>query len=128
MLLLLHLRRGYDPLIQFVHEDDLAKIIMLCLSQRKAGIYNVAGEGEVQYSEVARLCGKRLIALPERLLRLLMSFSWMLHLQSESPPSGLEFIKYPPIISTQKLKNELGFQFTYSSSDALLSFLEHRVS
>ncbi len=119
---------GYDPPIQFVHEDDLAKIIMLFLSQRKAGIFNVAGEGEVQYSEVAKLCGKRLVALPERVLHLLLSFSWMLHLQSESPPSGLEFIKYPPIVSTQKLKSELGFQFSYSSKDALLSFLGHKVS
>jgi UDP-glucose 4-epimerase len=113
----------YDPPMQFVHEDDLTEIIMTFLNQKKGGIFNVAGDGEIRYSEVARLCRKRTIALPERLLHLLMGFSWALHLQNESPPSGLEFIKYPPIVSTEKLKNELGFQFNYSSKEALVSFI-----
>lgn len=119
---------GYDPSMQFVHEDDLAEIIATFLIRPKAGIFNVSGDGEIRYSEVARLRGKRSIALPEKLLRLLMGFSWMLRLQNESPVSGLEFIKYPPIVSTQKLKSELGFKFKYSSRDALLSFLERKVS
>lgn len=119
---------GYDPPMQFTHEDDLAKVIMLFLAQRKAGIFNVAGDGEIRYSEVAKLYGKRLVALPERVLRLLLGFSWKLRLQSESPTSGLEFIKYPPIVSTKKIRSELGFQFNYSSRDALLSFLVHKVS
>jgi UDP-glucose 4-epimerase len=112
---------GYDPPMQFVHEDDLVEIIMTFLSQRKGGIFNVAGDGEVRYSEVARLSGRQIIALPERLLHLLMSFSWALRLQNESPTSGLEFIKYPPLLSTEKLKREVGFQFSYSSGDALIS-------
>ena len=63
------------------------------------------------------------MAIPERVLRLLRGFSWVLRLQNESPASGLEFIKYPPIVSTEKLKGELGFQFSYSSRDELASFV-----
>ncbi len=114
---------GYDPPMQFVHEDDLVEIIMTFLSQRKSGIFNVAGSGLIRYSEIARLSGRRTIAVPEKLLRVLMGFSWALRLQNESPASGLEFIKYPPIVSTEKLKSEIGFQFGYSSRDALLSFV-----
>ena len=114
---------GYDPPIQFVHEDDLIEVIITFLSQRKAGIFNVAGDGEIRYSEIARLSGRKTITLPERLLSSLMSFSWKLRLQSESPTSGLEFIKYPPIVSTEKLKSELGFHFRYSSRDAVASFV-----
>jgi len=115
---------GYDPPMQFIHEDDLVEIITCFLGQHKAGVFNTAGEGEIRYSEIARLRRKRTLALPDKLLRLLMGFSWMLRLQSESPVSGLEFIKYPPIVSTDKIKSEMGFQFGYSSRDALLSFLE----
>ena len=32
--------------------------------------------------------------------------SWALHLQSESPVSGLEFIKYSPVVSIDKLAEE----------------------
>jgi UDP-glucose 4-epimerase len=117
---------GYDPPMQFVHEDDLVEIIMTFLSQRKSGIFNVAGSGQIRYTEVAKLARKRTIALPERLLHLLMGFSWALRLQRESPTSGLEFIKYPPIVNAEKLKSELGFQFSYSSRDAITSFLSAR--
>jgi UDP-glucose 4-epimerase len=119
---------GYDPMMQFVHEDDLVELIATFLIQKEAGIFNVAGDEEIRYSDVARLSGKRMLKLPERLLHLLMGFSWALHLQNESPTSGLEFIKYPPIVSTEKLKNSMGFQFRYSSREALLSFLGSEVS
>ncbi|MFC1924925.1 NAD-dependent epimerase/dehydratase family protein [Chloroflexota bacterium] len=114
---------GYDPPIQFVHEDDLTEVMVNFLSQRKAGIFNVAGDGEIRYSEVAELSRKKVIALPGILLYIVMGLSWKLRLQSESPTSGLGFIKYPPVVSTEKIKNELGFRFNYSSRDALLSFL-----
>ncbi len=113
---------GYDPPMQFVHEDDLIELITTLFGQKRAGIFNVAAEGELRYSEIARLLGRRMLALPESLLRPLMGFLWALHLQSESPTSGLEFIKYPPVVSTEKLNNETAFQFRFSSSEALLSY------
>jgi UDP-glucose 4-epimerase len=115
---------GYDPPLQFTHEDDLIDIMGVCLAQRKGGIYNVAGEGTLKYSEVAQMAGKRLLKLPEPLLKTAISLSWRMHLQSASPASGLEFIKYPPVVSTEKLKTELGFRFRYSSREALASFVK----
>ncbi len=117
---------GYDPPMQFVHEQDIIELITDCISQGKAGIYNVAGDGEVRYSDVARLAHRRMLKLPERLLNGLMAFSWTLHLQNDSPPSGLEFIKYPPVVSTEKLKKETGFRFRHSSEAALFSFLSSK--
>ena len=113
---------GFDPRLQFVHEDDLIRLIQVFLSQKKGGIFNVAGDGELAYSEVARLIGKRMLKLPARLLEFLMSMSWAIHLQSDSPASGLKFIKYPPVVSTEKLK-ETGFRFQYSTKEALSSFI-----
>jgi hypothetical protein len=55
-----------------------------------------------------------------------MGFSWALRLQNESPASGLEFIKYPPIISTEKVNREVGFQFRYSSGEAVAAFVSAR--
>jgi hypothetical protein len=49
--------------------------------------------------------------------------SWALHLQNESPVSGLEFVKYPPVVSTDKLAKETGFRFQYSTEEALSSFV-----
>lgn len=115
---------GYDPSMQFVHEDDLVELIVTILKQEKAGVFNVAGEGYVRYSDIAGLCGRRTISLPCWLLRLILKASWKLHLQNESPAGGLEFIKYPPIVSIDKLKKETGFSFAYSSQEALASFIK----
>ena len=114
---------GYDPPMQFVHEDDLVELIITLLRKRKTGTFNVSGDGEVSYSEVIRLTGRRTVAFPEKFLRLVLGLSWALRFQNESPTSGLEFIKYPPVVSTEKLKRETGFRFNHSSREALLSFL-----
>ncbi len=114
---------GFDPPLQFVHEDDLTGLMVAMLKRRQEGVFNVAGDGEVRYSEVARLCRSRMVALPDRLLRWLMAFSWALRLQDESPPGGLEFIKYPPLLDTGRLKKETGFRLRYSSQEALEVFI-----
>ncbi len=113
---------GYDPPMQFIHEDDLTSILGTMITSPKEGIFNVAGGGVIKYSEVAGLLGKKVLKLPGKLLELFISFSWSTHLQSASPASGLEFIKYPPVVSTDKLKSELNFSFRYSSQQALSSF------
>jgi UDP-glucose 4-epimerase len=114
---------GFDPRMQFVHEDDLIQAIEIFLSQRRGGIFNVAGEGDLRYSEVAKLASKRLLRLPNSLIKPLMRMSWALRLQNDSPYAGLEFIKYPPVVSTGKLLKETGFRFQYSTEEALSSFL-----
>ena len=114
---------GHDPLMQFVHEDDLVELMLTVLNRKHPGIFNVAGEGTIHYRELATLSSKRLVVLPDSLLRFIMNFSWHLHLQSESPAEGLSFIKYPVVLSTEKIKRETGFQFKYSSRDAVNSFI-----
>ena len=113
----------FNPVMQFVHEGDLVRLIEALLNQRTGGIFNVAGDGELRYGEVANLVGKKMLRLPEWLLKSLMRTSWVMHLQNDSPASGLEFIKYPPVISTEKLKKETGFGFEYSTREALLSLV-----
>lgn len=114
---------GADPPMQFLHEDDLARLVLTVLRQERAGVYNVAGEGTLPYSYLAHLAGRRLLRLPSGVFRAVLSLSWALRLQSESPASGLDFIRYPWVASTEKVKQETGFEFRYSSAQAVQSFL-----
>ena len=115
---------GYDPPMQFVHEDDLVDLLALLIDSPRVGIFNVASNDVLKYSEVAGIMGKKLLKLPGKLLELVISLSWATHLQSASPVSGLEFIKYPPVVSTEELERELGLKFRYSSQEALVSFAD----
>ena len=118
---------GHDPPMQFLHEEDLVAALLLCLAKRPAGVYNLAGEGAMPYSEVARILGKRTAPVPFWLLYPLVGLLWGLRL-ADGPPSGLAFIRYPWVAATDKLAREVGFTPRYSSREALLAFARERGS
>jgi UDP-glucose 4-epimerase len=55
---------GFDPRFQFVHEDDVIRAILFVLEHNLPGVYNVAGDGLLPWSEVAGICGKQTFPLP----------------------------------------------------------------
>ncbi len=111
-----------DPPMQFTHEDDLMDVIVKCLETRTAGIYNVAGDGTIRWTEMATVMGRRMLRLPPMAWQSLTSLAWSLGLQSDSPACGLDFIRYRWTASADKLKRELGMSLTYTSSQAWESF------
>ena len=114
--------RGYDPPMQLLHEDDMTEVLSRCLLERIPGVYNVAGGDSILWSEMAEALGKKIVYLPAPLLHGLTDLSWAVRLQSESPASGLNFIRYRWTVSTEKIRRDLGVNFRYSSRQALMSF------
>ena len=51
---------GFDPRLQFVHEDDIVHGLEHATLSLIPGVYNVAGDGVLALSEVIGLLGKRL--------------------------------------------------------------------
>ena len=54
---------GFDPLLQFVEEDDVVRALLHVTRGGIPGLYNVAGDGRLPWSEVAGICGTRLVPL-----------------------------------------------------------------
>jgi UDP-glucose 4-epimerase len=99
---------GFDPLMQFIHEDDLFRAYHLVVMGDAAGVYNIVGKGVVRYSEaIKRLDGNELV-LPERLLRTGTRLLWNLRMY-DIPASFLDHIKYPWVADGTKAARELGF-------------------
>ena len=118
--------KGYDPPLQFVHEDDLAGLLHLLIMTPYPGIFNVAGDGVISYTDVVRLAKRRLIMVPSVVVYPLVQLAWTLGVQKEAPAVGLDFVRYPVVVSTAKLKIETGFKFHHSSEEALLAYLLDR--
>lgn len=114
--------RGYNPPLQFFHEDDLVDLILLCLTERPSGVYNVAGDGTISWEDAVRSNRRKLLSIPATILYGLTELSWKLRLQKDSPACGLDMIRYPWLASTEKIKNELGVEFRYTSKEAWESF------
>ena len=118
--------KGSDPPMQFLHEEDLAELMAHCILDQVSGVYNAAGDGTIAWHEVTDGSGKVVLHLPHNLLYGMTSIGWRLGLQSNAPPAGLNFIRYPWVASTEKLTREVGFKFRHSSREALLSFVRRR--
>ena len=118
--------RGYDPPMQFLHEDAAADVMANCLLMGVTGIYNIGGRGGIRRSEMAALAGGRLLRLPAALLYGLTGLSWRLGLQSSSPAIGLDFIRYPWAVSAAKLEREHGLAARYTSREAWTAFVNGR--
>ena len=54
---------GFDPLLQFVEEDDVVRALLHVTRGAVPGLYNVAGEGRLPWSEVAAICGTHLFPI-----------------------------------------------------------------
>ena len=117
---------GDDPEMQFVHEDDLAELLVRFATQPHPGVYNVAGSGSVRWREVASLAGKRLARLPAPLAYGLTGLAWRARAQSDAPAVGLDFIRWPWTVSAKKLTAETGYACRHTSREALDAYLRRR--
>ena len=112
---------GFDPRFQFVHETDVVRAILYVLEEQVQGIYNVAGDGLLPWSEVANICGKRTIPLPPYgtgiLSRPLARFG------VELPPELLDLLRYGRGVDNRRLKRT-GFDYRFTSAGTVADFVE----
>ncbi len=117
---------GHDPPVQYLHEDDLTDLLVRALERRVAGVYNVAGDGTVPYTQVARLARRPMVAAPKALLGCLMDATWKLRLQAQSHSGGLDFIAYPWVASNERFCKATGFAYRYSTEATIRAFVERK--
>ncbi len=113
---------GHDPPMQLCHEDDAVDAIRACALERRSGVYNLAGSRTIRWSEMVHAMGRRLVNLPAWIVYPLTGLAWRLRLQDDSPAAGLDFIRYPWVVSTEKIGRELGIRPALTSKEAWNSF------
>ncbi|MSQ31766.1 MAG: NAD-dependent epimerase/dehydratase family protein [Dehalococcoidia bacterium] len=111
-----------NPPLQYTHENDFSDIVTSLVLNRTGGIFNIASEGEISYTDVAMVAGKKLITIPSGILGPMTGLAWHLRLQSDGTPAGLAFIKYPWLVSIAKLKAYLGIAPHYTSVQAVSDY------
>ena len=113
---------GCDPPLQFLHEDDLARILTIIIQRVLPGVFNVAGGGVVHYRDAVKTARRNLVTLPASLAYPLVQLTWRLGIQRDGNAAGLNLIRYPIVMSTEKLKQSTGYQFQHTSLGALSAF------
>ena len=112
----------YNPPLQFLYEDDLARVLAIIIGREVTGVFNVAGEGVVFYRELADIIKSKLFSLPALLAYPLAQLTWNLGIQRDSTASGLDLVRYPIVLDTGKLRQATGYRFWHTSLETLTSF------
>lgn len=110
---------GFDPMLQFMHEDDAARAIALACQSNRWGVYNVAGEGTIPYEEAIRRAGGRPVPIPSLPAYIAVSLLWRLRLIF--PQHLMDYFRYPTVIDDSAFRKELGFEPLHNTLDTLAS-------
>ena len=111
---------GYDPMMQFIHESDVAEALILALGSRRAGIYNVAAEGVIPWSHAVRAAGAIPVPVPH--LIAYPAFALASRIGAYRFPKHLiDYFRYPTIISDKAFREEMGFEPGVTTMEALRS-------
>jgi UDP-glucose 4-epimerase len=104
---------GFDPMTQFLHEEDLAAAILAASGREVRGIYNVAGPTSVPWRRAIELASATTFPVPGSLARA------YLRLMSTFPGYLLEFFKYPCVISDSAFRRDFDWSPRVSITDTL---------
>jgi UDP-glucose 4-epimerase len=110
---------GYDPLLQFVEQEDVVRALLHAVRGGEPGVFNVGAPGRLPLSEVAAICGTRLMALPP----------WRTHLLARPlarlglllPPELVPLLRYGRGLDTTRMERT-GFVYRFTSVEATHAF------
>lgn len=109
---------GFDPLFQFMHEDDAAAAIVLALEKRCRGVFNVAGPQPLPLSTIVREAGRTPLPLPEFLFARVLGRGGLPAL----PAGALDHIKYPIVVDASAFREATGFRAAHDEVATLGAF------
>ena len=111
---------GFDPIVQLIHQEDVARAIYAALEPGVRGVYNVTGPGEAPLSRILEILGRQPVPVPHFVARPMLERLWELHLTSFPPPE-LDHIHYLCVVDGSRFRNELGWEPSYSLRETILS-------
>jgi UDP-glucose 4-epimerase len=118
---------GFDPRLQFLHEDDAIEALFLALTTPARGILNIAGQGVIYLSQAARLLGRPVAPLVLPAARftagMLKRFGVV-----DFPMDQLRTLVYGRVVDIARARATLGFVPRYSSRAALEDFRDQRAA
>lgn len=116
---------GTDSPFVVIWDEDVVGVILDGLRRRWQGIYNLAGDGALSLREMAEMMGKPYVEIPSKLVERSLAVLHSLGLSAYGPEQ-VDFLRYRPVLSNRRLKQELGFVPRKSSRQAFELFLEAR--
>lgn len=114
---------GYDPLVQFIHEDDAVRAQISALTTNISGVFNIVGRGVLPLSTGVHMSGKIPVPFISPLCRSFFAAGYASRIW-DLPSDIVPFFQYICVADGKKATEQLGFNSKYSSRQALKSMIE----
>ncbi len=112
---------GHDPRLQFLHEDDLMRVLTYAAVHSRPGTFNVAGDGLITLTQAIRRLRRPSIAIPGFAVSRLGATMRRAHVSDFSPEQrGL--LTYGRGVDTTRMRTELGFEPRFTTAEAFADF------
>jgi UDP-glucose 4-epimerase len=113
---------GFDPQVQFVEQGDVTRAMEFVVARGLEGVYNLAGDGRLPWSEVRAIAGRYPLLLSPVLTELgadPLSRLGIINLPRET----LDLLRYGRGVDNRKLK-DAGFSYRFTTAGAVRKFVE----
>jgi UDP-glucose 4-epimerase len=112
---------GFDPLFQFMHEDDGARAVTLAATHTlSSGVYNVGGPQPVPLSTLCRGTKRAAVPIPEPLLPPMLGRFGFPPLSAGAVPH----LKYPIVLDDAAFRRATGFVHEWDEVQVMRAFSE----
>ncbi|MCX5111237.1 NAD-dependent epimerase/dehydratase family protein [Streptomyces sp. NBC_00378] len=117
---------GYDPRLQFVHEDDVVDVLGVASGEPvrgtlNSGTFNIAGDGVLLLSQCSRRLGRPTMPL------LLPAVTWVGQAlrtvgMTDFSPEQIRLLTHGRVVSTVQMRETLGFHPRFSTAETFAEF------
>jgi UDP-glucose 4-epimerase len=112
---------GFDPRLQFCHEEDALAALRHATLVDIDGTFNVAGDGVLMLSQAVRRLGRPSVGLPPMAMGPLGAvFPQVRYAELSSEQAA--FLAYGRGIDTTRMREQLGFEPAYTTPEAFDEF------
>lgn len=116
---------GFDPRLQFLHEDDAIESLYRSTVKDHPGTYNVAGDGVLYLSQAIRLAGKAPVPVPLPFINMIAAGVRRTGVVDFSQEQ-IRLLLYGRVGDVSRLKNTFGYTPKYNSEEAFRDFVTRR--
>jgi UDP-glucose 4-epimerase len=113
---------GFDPRLQFLHEDDALEALRLATLGTMSGVVNVAGDGVINLSQAARFAGRPTLPVPPGLNGVVGSFYGRTGLTDFSAEQ-IRYLTYGRGLDTTRMREILKLEPRFTTREAFRDFV-----
>ena len=114
---------GFDPRLQFIHQDDGIDALVASIKNPLRGAVNVAAPGTIGLTKMVRRAGKLSAPIAPPLFPAASTVGRRLGVFGSLSPDFRRLLRYGRAVDTRRLVEEVGFQPRFDAAAAVEDYL-----